>query len=168
MEAVVWPVKAYSVSLSLFIFLSLLASVHFLESSGWLVASGFCCTTDNGLSLGILLDILSFSCVLRSCCFGSVGLSHVLQQFLDGVDVGVDLLIAVVLGLGGSWVGRRTKFPSLSTTWIISAALPQLAHRMQPTARSRASSSVLQPSDPGPPHAFRQGQLCSLAQTRGR
>ena len=37
-----------------------------------------------------------------------------LQQFIDEVDVGVSHLTASDLGLGDSWVGQPTSFPSLS------------------------------------------------------
>ena len=34
-----------------------------------------------------------------------------LQQFLDEVDIVVDYLAVMVLGLGGSWVGQPPAFP---------------------------------------------------------
>ena len=40
---------------------------------------------------------------------------HVLQQIIDGVDVGVGQLIGIVLGLGGCGVGQQVSFPSSST-----------------------------------------------------
>lgn len=50
------------------------------------------------------------SSVVALCC-GEPALDlqvlsfHRLQQFLDEVDLGVGQLIALVLGLSGSWVG---------------------------------------------------------------
>ena len=38
---------------------------------------------------------------------------HMFQQLTDTVYVGVSQLIALVLGLGGNWVGQLTSFPSL-------------------------------------------------------
>lgn len=40
---------------------------------------------------------------------------HVFQQFIDGVDVGVGFLIALVLGLGDIWVGQPASSPSSSS-----------------------------------------------------
>lgn len=37
-----------------------------------------------------------------------------LQQFIEEVDVEMGQLIAPVLGLGGSWIGMPTSFPSSS------------------------------------------------------
>lgn len=37
-----------------------------------------------------------------------------LQQFVDEVDVEVEQLIVLVLGLGGSWIGQPASFPSSS------------------------------------------------------
>ena len=35
-----------------------------------------------------------------------------LQQFTDGMDVGVGYLTVLLLGLGHSWVGQPARFPS--------------------------------------------------------
>ena len=43
---------------------------------------------------------------------------HMLQQFIDKVDVGMDQLITWVLGLGGSWVGQPAGFPSSTVSTL--------------------------------------------------
>lgn len=47
----------------------------------------------------------------RSCCFGFVGLS---PAHAPTVDVGVGQFTALILGLGGGWVGQLASFSSLS------------------------------------------------------
>ena len=49
---------------------------------------------------------------------------HVLQQLIDGVDVGVGQLKALDLGLGDSWVSQLF---CTHTTRMSSPALPRLA-----------------------------------------
>lgn len=48
----------------------------------------------------------------RSWSFGSAGLKA-LQQFMDGVDIEVDKLRVLHLGLGGSWVVQPAPSPAL-------------------------------------------------------
>lgn len=51
------------------------------------------------------------------------------QQLIDVVDAGVDQLTALVLRLGGSWVGQPTRFPLYSLpTRASTPALPWLIH----------------------------------------
>lgn len=64
----------------------------------------------NGIPLGFPVVVL---------CHGdpvvldlSVHPLHILQQLIDCVDIGVGQLVALVLGLGSSWVGQLTSFPS--------------------------------------------------------
>lgn len=66
-----------------------------------LAGRGFCCTTHNGHSLGLLLYILLCPMLWRYCCFEFVGF------------VGVGQLLVLFLGLGGSWAGQSARFPSL-------------------------------------------------------
>lgn len=49
-----------------------------------------------------------------------VQLPHMLQHFIDEVNVVVSQLIALVLSLGGSCIGQPTSFPSLRPTgWAL-------------------------------------------------
>lgn len=76
-------------------------------------------------------------------------------------------LIAVVLGLHGSWVGQSVSFLH-SHYWVRFLALPWLAHPMQPAASGGASSLDLRSLDPGCPHSHNQGQFYCFAQVRCR
>jgi len=67
-----------------------------------LEASGFCYTINTGSSPGLLsypVDLQDWSL-------------HDLQQFIDGVDFGVDQLKALNLGLDGSWACQLTSSPT--------------------------------------------------------
>jgi hypothetical protein len=44
---------------------TILANVHCRDSLQWFEASGFCSTVNTGSSLGLLLDILLFPCVME-------------------------------------------------------------------------------------------------------
>lgn len=70
-----------------------------------------------------------------------------LNQFIDSVDVGVDQLLTLILGVDGSWVGQLARFP-------------RLAHPMHP------QQGALGPSDTGPSHSHHQSQLYFFAQAR--
>ena len=68
------------------------------ESLVWFEASGFCYTLNTGSTPGLFFDI-----PLLPCHGDPVALVlHTLQQFINGVDVGVGQLKALDLGLGGS------------------------------------------------------------------
>ena len=69
----------------------------------------FCYTMDTGPCLDSTW--LSSCCPVswRSCSFGSAGLAqplYMLQQIIEGVDVGGDQLITLILGLGSCRVGQ--------------------------------------------------------------
>lgn len=74
------------------------------------------------------------------------------------MGVGMDQLIALVLGQGSSWVGQPTSSPS--------PALHLLAYPVEQEARGRASSSVLAPSGLAHSHLHQQGQLFCITQAR--
>lgn len=59
LEAVVWPGESFYP----LVHISLLVSVLCYESLVWSKASGFCYTTSNRMSLGLLLDILRYPSV---------------------------------------------------------------------------------------------------------
>ena len=116
---------------------------------------------------------------------------HMLQQFIDEVDVGVSSLRHLVLGLGGGRVGQPTSFPLSSppgealqyfTTGLTQYSEQQgaepvlllLYHMLEQAALhvythiSRASSTVLPRRGTGPvllSAAVNKGQGNSLAQT---
>ena len=100
----------------------------------------------------------------RSCSFGYVGWSpSALQQFINGVDVGVGQLKA--LGVG---VAELVSLPALPhthhhTTRSGSPALPWLAHLMLQPARGRASSPALTSSVQAHWHPCHQSQLYCAA-----
>ena len=79
---------------------SLIANIHCNESLVWFEASGFCYTINAGSSQGYPVAVL--------CRGDPAALNlqdwpyHTLQQFIDGVDVGVGQLKALDLGLDGS------------------------------------------------------------------
>jgi hypothetical protein len=86
------------------------AKVHCSESMVGFEAFSFCFT------ISIRSSQISCCCPmsLRSCSFGSSGPApYMLQQCIDGVDVGVRRLKALDLGLGGSWVGQPASSPAL-------------------------------------------------------
>lgn len=62
----------------------------------------FCYTINIGSSPELLLDIPLFLCGASTALDLQVQPLHVLQQFMDEVDVGVDQLKALDLSLGGS------------------------------------------------------------------
>ena len=76
---------------------------------------------------------------------------HVVQQSTDGVDVGVGQLIALVLGLGGSWFGQTTRSPyphyvkEISITSLASSLNPSgsksLGHFCSQSLRTGLSTS---------------------------
>lgn len=72
MEAVVWHNESCSTPI---IHMSLLASVHYKESLIWLKASVLCNTINTGPSMRVILDILFYPVLLRSCSPGSSGLA---------------------------------------------------------------------------------------------
>lgn len=51
---------------------------------------------------------------------------HTLQQLIDGVNVGMGQLIALLPGMGGSWIDQLSL---ILTTRVSSPALSQLVHR---------------------------------------
>ena len=71
MEAAAWPLESHRLPFSPFIFTWKCSLVR-------LKVSGFCYTTNTGLSLGLLLDILLLSCVMEILQFWicRVGPSH--------------------------------------------------------------------------------------------
>lgn len=89
------------------------------------------------------------------------------KQFIDEVNFRVGPLTALLLGLGGSWVGKRPQLSLLVTTQESSPALPQPAHPVQPGARRRdqfSGSRVLRPrsptlTSPGPTLLFCPGKV---------
>lgn len=66
---------------------------------------------------------------------------HMLQKFIEDVDVRVGQFIGLVLG----WAACQCPPPPPVTTWVSSPAQPRLTHPAQPTARSRAGSLALWP-----------------------
>ena len=82
----------------------LLANVHCSESLVWFEASGFCYTINTGSSLGLLLDTLLSPCVMEilQLWFSARVALHKLQQFIDGLDVGVGRRETLDLGPHGS------------------------------------------------------------------
>lgn len=65
---------------------------------------------------------------------------HMLQQFIDEVDVGVGQLTVLVLGLSGSWVDQSASFYSLTpTSRASSPALSQVASTLHKAARGQFS-----------------------------
>lgn len=76
-------------------------------------------------------------------------------------------LIALVLGLRGSWVCHSASFLH-SHYWVRFLELPWLAHPMQPAASGRASSLDFRSLDPGCPRSHNQGQLYCFVQVRCR
>lgn len=67
---------------------------------------------------------------------------HMLQQFIDEVDVGVGHLTVLVLGPSGSWVDQSASFHSLTpTSRASSPALSQVDSILQKAARSWVSSA---------------------------
>lgn len=83
-----------------FIHISLLASVHCKASLVLFEISGICYAVSSGPSLGLVLDILLLPCAVE-----------ILQQIIEGVDVGLGQLITLVLGLGSCRDGRPTSYP---------------------------------------------------------
>jgi hypothetical protein len=94
-----------------FIHTSLLTNTHCNELLVSFKISGSRYAINTGSSLGLLLDSLLLL-PWRSC---SLDLQdrplHKLQQFIDGMDVGVDQLKTLDLGLCSSWVGQLTSSP---------------------------------------------------------
>jgi hypothetical protein len=85
-----------------FVHTALLTHVHAM-SLVLFEALGFCYTINAGSSLGLLL----LPCVMEGLCHPvTLDLQdwplHTLQQFIDGVDVGVGQLKALDLGICGS------------------------------------------------------------------
>lgn len=84
----------------------------------------------------------------------------------DEVNVGVDYLIVLVLGLGSIWGGQQDSLLSLSP--------PGQALRTAPASSSvedskrGASSPSLMSSSPGHPNSQHQAQLCCFAHGRFR
>lgn len=72
MKAIVWQ---WRLRADLLIHSCLPTRVHYHKSLFCLKASGFCFTTNNWLSLELLMDTLLLSCVLDIWCFGSEGSS---------------------------------------------------------------------------------------------
>lgn len=81
------------------------------------------------------------------------------EQFIDKVDVGVSQLIALVLSLGGSWVGQPVNSPSSSTS---ERALQHgLACSLSATgSKGQGRFPVLKPS--GPAHPCHQDHFTIL------
>ena len=71
-----------------------------------------------------------------------------LQQFIDGADVGVGQLNTLDLGLGGSWGDQPSNSPTLTAPGQVSSAGPPVHPVLQPARDMRAIS----PS-PAPPHS---------------
>jgi hypothetical protein len=64
---------------------------------------------------------------------------HVFQQFIDGVDVGVDQLKSTGSGPGGSWSAHQLSYAQ--TTRMSPLALPWLAHPIPLLARGKLITS---------------------------
>ena len=89
--------------------------VFIAESLVWFQASGFYYTIDARPSLGLFLRILLLPCVVEIL---QVMFLHVLQQAINGADVGAGQVITLGLGLGSCKVW--------STRWEMGIALPWL------------------------------------------
>ena len=96
----------------------------------WFEASDFCYTIDTGSSLGLILDILLLSC----CCRDHTALDlqdwflHISQQIFDGMDVGVEQLIAMVgPGWLQGWSDQQLSLSSLLTLQHFPATSPFIA-----------------------------------------
>lgn len=131
----------------------------------WLDVSGFCYTTDDGLSLGLLLDILILSCVVE-----------ILLVWICSFDPFVHFNMKLTLWWANSqswfwvWLVAGSVFLPASPHLhyrASSPALPLLAHTMQPT-RSGVRSPALRSSNLGHPHSRHQSQLYCFDQTRCR
>lgn len=59
-------------------------------------------------SLGLLLDILLFPCVMEILKLWMFKSLHLVQKFIDGVDVRVGKFRVLDLGLGRHWVGHTS------------------------------------------------------------
>lgn len=97
----------------------------------------------------------------RSWSFGSAGLKA-LQQFMDGVDIDVDKLRVLHLGLGGSWVVQPAVSPALPPPGWQSRFPAMVA------GKAPADSLVLRPLSPALPHPCYQGQLSLAGPVKGR
>jgi hypothetical protein len=82
---------------------ALLANVHCNESLVWFQVYDFCFTINTGYSLRLLSDNQLLPCDggLSALYLQDLPL-HVLQEFIDGVNVKMGKLKALHLGLGGS------------------------------------------------------------------
>ena len=122
------------------VYTSLFVNVYCNESLVWLKASGFCYSINPGSSSGLLL---LWPCVMEILqLWVSV---HMLLQLIAEVDVGVDQLKALHLGLSDHWVDQPTSSPA-PTVLVSSPAMPQLVHPVLQLARGRVSSPTLMPS----------------------
>lgn len=84
-------------------------------------------------------------------------------KLLDEVDVGVDFLIVLVLGLGGNWAGQQDDFLFLSPPR--QALRTALASSSVEDSKSRASSPALMSSSPG--HSTHNTRASSVVLPRG-
>lgn len=147
-----------------FVHISLLARVNCKELLACFEASGFCYIIDNGPSLGLVLVITLLPCIvgiLRPWILQHWPL-HMLQQILDGLDVGVGQLIT--LGLGSCRTGQSTSSPLSSPLecagpWFLPGTQGELPQAcvwfslffsvLNGTVQGHASSSVPEADCPG-------------------
>lgn len=114
METAVWSVETHSLPFRPFIFTHK-CSLPRGSAHGSGSRSGLSCTSIAalaGTALGYPVFVLCHgdSAVLDL----EVHPLRLLQQFIEDVNVGVGQLLALLLGLGGSWVGEHASFPSSS------------------------------------------------------
>lgn len=88
------------------------------------------------------------------------------MKLLDEVNVGVDCLIVLVLGLGSNWDDQQDSLLSLSPPWQALRTAP--ASSSVEASKRGTSSPSLMSSSPGHPNSQHQGQLCGFAQGRFR
>ena len=164
-----WKLQCDTVSHTVtpFIHLSLLASVHCRVSLVWLEASGFYYTINAGPSLKLLLDILLLPFVVQTLQFWVCRTSPFTCSsrsqvgWDDRVDAGVSQLIALVPGLGSCRIGQLTSAPCLHHQGKLSTIAPACS-------ALAVMSNCFSNLRIGFPTPTPQGQLYCVAQVRCR
>jgi hypothetical protein len=107
-----------------FVQTSVLADVHCNESVVWFEAFGICYALNTGSSPELLSDTLLLPCFVKLSSFGYVGSAlHVIQQFIDGIDVKVGQHKVLNLGLGGSRAGQTIMKGKFWFLWRLSCVM---------------------------------------------